>query len=136
MDNTQIIDEAKQVTRHRELSHDNTAGGVGAAIVTDKGNIYKGVCIDTGSGMGFCAEHGAIAAMITAGETKIEKVVAVWKDDKKDEWYVLPPCGRCREFMKQINENNLETDVVLGKGKTEKLKDLLPYNEWPAPLED
>jgi len=50
---------------------------VGCALITDKDNVYLGVCIDTGSGTGFCAEHSAIAAMVTAGEFKIKKLVAV-----------------------------------------------------------
>lgn len=101
-------------------------------MVTERGNTYKGVCIDTGSGMGFCAEHSAVAAMVTAGESKIAQVVAVWKD-KDGTLYVLPPCGRCREFMSQINKSNLDTEVVLGRDKTAKLRELLPYNEWPEP---
>jgi hypothetical protein len=39
-----------------------------------------GGCIDTGSRTGFCAEHAAIAAMVTAGEYRIHKTVAVWRD--------------------------------------------------------
>jgi cytidine deaminase len=46
---------------------------VGCALVTDKNNLYLGVCIDTGSSIGFCAEHSAIAAMVTTGEYKIKK---------------------------------------------------------------
>ena len=71
--------------------------------------------------------------MVTAGEYKIEKIVAVWRDEG-GATYVLPPCGRCREFIRQIDEGNLETDVVLGRDETSKLKDLLPRNEWPEPL--
>jgi cytidine deaminase len=47
----------------------------------------------------------------------------------------VPPCGRCREFIRQIDEANLETDVLLGQDKMRKLKELLPYHEWPAALE-
>ena len=57
----------------RKLSRVATAGTVAAAFLTDKGNVYTGVCIDVPAGMGFCAEHTAAAAMITAGESKIEK---------------------------------------------------------------
>lgn len=125
-----LIKMAEAVTRPRKLAKDNTAGGVGAALLTDQGNVYRGVCIDTTSSMGFCAEHGAIAAMITAGESRIIKVVAVWKNGD-GEPYIVPPCGRCREFMKQINNANLDANVILGRGNTVKLRELLPYNEWP-----
>src|ERR671920_918715 len=103
---------------------------VGCALATEDGNLYRGVCIDTASGTGFCAEHSAIAAMVTAGEFRIEKIVAVWKHDD-GTLYVLPPFGRCREFMRQIDEGNLDTLVILGKDETSKLKELLPRSEWP-----
>ena len=108
---------------------------VGATLLTDRGNVYTGVCIDTGSGSGYCAEHSAIAAMVTAGECRIAAIVAVWRDERDGKLYVLPPCGRCRVFILQIDESNLETDVVLGKHKRVRLKDLLPYHDWPEPLE-
>lgn len=108
-------------------------GDVGATLVTDRGNSYSGVCIDTGSGTGFCAEHAAIGAMVTAGEYKIQKVVAVWKDES-GATFVLPPCGRCREFMRQIHPENIDTEVVLGRDESVKLRELLPRHEWPQPL--
>ncbi len=104
-----------------------------AVIVTDKGNEYTGVCIDTPSGTGFCAEASAIGAMVTAGEYRIRKVVAVSRHED-GTLYVLPPCGRCREFMRQVDEGNLEAEVVLGRKESAKLRDLLPRHEWPAPL--
>lgn len=106
-------------------------GDVGCALISEKGTRYLGVCIDTGSGTGFCAEHSAIAAMVTAGELRITKIVAVWKD-ASGVTHVLPPCGRCREFIRQMSNSNLETDVILGRDNIVKLEELLPYHEWPA----
>jgi len=40
---------------------------------------------------------------------------------------VLPPCGRCREFMYQIDRNNLDTEVIISDTKTVTLRELLPY---------
>lgn len=128
MTNEELIKKAASVIKSKKVG-DFSIGDVGCALVTDKNNIYLGVCIDTGSGMGFCAEHNAIGSMITAGEYKIKKIVAVWKDDKGDV-FILSPCGRCREFMRQINEENLETDVILDENKAVKLKELLPYYNW------
>jgi cytidine deaminase len=71
---------------------DRLFGEVGCALITRDGNLYLGVCIDTASGTGFCAEHSAIAAMVTAGEYSIEKIVAVWKDDNGVA-YTLPLAG-------------------------------------------
>jgi cytidine deaminase len=95
-------------------------------------NHYCGVCIDTGSGTGFCAEHAAIAAMVTAREYKIARIVAVWRDDE-GVLHVVPPCGRCREFIRQIDPANLDTDVVLSQANSARLRELLPCSEWPSP---
>ena len=66
----ELIAAAADVVNHRR-SVDAEYGQVGAALVTEGGMMHRGVCIDTPSGMGFCAEHAAIAAMITAGESRI-----------------------------------------------------------------
>ena len=105
----------------RRVSEDIEVGGVAAALVTDQGNVYRGICIDTACSMGFCAEHAAIAAMLTAGEDKVAQIVAVnW--DKS----VLPPCGRCREFLLQLG--NPETQVLVAEDTAVPVKDLLPYS--------
>lgn len=119
----EMIEKAKTVLRPRELCLGNSAGDVACALLSTSGNLYLGVCIDISSGIGFCAEHSAIAAMITAGESSIAKIVAVWGENT-----VLPPCGRCRELMYQIDERNLDsTDVILGESTVVKLRELMPY---------
>ncbi len=114
---------------------DRLFGDVGAALRTPPGDVFTGVSIDTGSGTGFCAEHAAIAAMVTAGQYRIAEIVAVWRDDV-DRRYVVPPCGRCREFMRQIDEQNLDAKVILGPDEAKSLRELLPRHEWPNPLPD
>src|SRR5262249_28475726 len=109
-------------------------GNVGCTLVTVAGRRYSGVCIDTASGTGFCAEHAAIAAMVTAREYRIAKIVAAWRD-ASGTLYLLPPCRRCREFIRQIDPANIDTEVVLARDSTMRLGDLLPLNEWPAPLD-
>ena len=104
----------------RELGEGNYAGSVAAVLETEAGNVYRGVCIDTSSSMGFCAEHAAIAAMITAGESRIRRVVAVHESGP------VAPCGRCREFMYQINHANLEAQIRLRDGVV-PLSELLPH---------
>ena len=133
MTNEELIKRAESVLNPHKVG-DRLFGDVGATLITDKGNTYSGVCIDTGSGTGFCAEAAAIGAMVTAREYKIKKITAVWKDEH-GKTYVVPPCGRCREFMRQIDAENLNADIVLGKDTTIQLKELLPRHEWLAPLE-
>ncbi len=122
------IERPTSVVNSRQIG-ENQVGQVGSALVTDKGNIYLGVCMDISSGIGFCAEHSAIAAMITAGESRITKIVAVWKDPQ-GQTYILSPCGRCREFMHQIDKQNLQTEVIMDTDMVLKLVDLLPYHDW------
>ena len=126
-----LITSAAAVLRPRRVD-DRTFGDVAAALLTETGHCYRGVCIDTGSGTGFCAEHAAIAAMVTAGEYRIDAIVAVWRDEE-GRLYVLPPCGRCREFIRQIDPANIDTTVVLGGQQSAPLRDLLPAHEWPQP---
>lgn len=117
----ELIKIAKETINSRDLSKSSSAGSVAAVLLTEQGNIYRGVCIDTPCSMGFCAEHAAIAAMITAGESKIDKIVAV-----SDGVGVVAPCGRCREFIYQINNENLNTKVMLNS-KIVELRELLPF---------
>jgi len=72
--------------------------------------------------------------MVTSGEYAIARIVAVWHD-ADERVTVLPPCGRCREFIRQIDESNLGATVVLGHSRTAPLRDLLPEWQWPQPEE-
>ena len=88
-------------------------------ILTKRGNIYVGVCIDTACTLGMCAERNAIANMITNGESQIDKVVAVMPDGR-----VGSPCGACREYMMQLDKNSGEIEILLDleTKKTVRLK--------------
>ena len=120
----QLYQEAKSVINPRELTEFAQAGTVGAALLTNSGNIYTGVCIDTACSMGFCAEHAAAAAMINAGESRINKMIAV-----NEEGIIVPPCGRCREFISQLDERNMETEIKVAENKVVFLRELLPF-DW------
>ena len=72
-----LYNAARKVQNARTISPFIEAGGVAAALLTKSGNIYVGVCINTASTLGMCAERNAIANMITNGESKIDKVVAI-----------------------------------------------------------
>ena len=102
---------------------DMSAATVAAAILTRDGNVYTGVCVHVSCGIGFCAEHAAIAEMIKGRETEIEVIVAVCDGG------VLAPCGRCRELMVQVNPRNFEAHVALPNGRIAVLRELLP-DHW------
>ncbi|WP_406046896.1 cytidine deaminase family protein [Kribbella sp. NBC_00889] len=132
--NDSLIDAAAAVLRPHRVG-DRVFGDVASALVTDTGSVYVGVCVDTTSGTGFCAEDAAIAAMVTAGEYKIARIVAVCQADDHGALHVVPPCGRCREFIRQIDPANLDTEVILGRHRTSTLRELLPENDWPVSLD-
>lgn len=120
-----LYNAARKVQNGRTISPFVDAGGVAAAILTKAGNVYVGVCIDTASSLGMCAERNAIANMITCGESRIDKVVAVMPDGK-----VGMPCCACREFMMQLDRESGEIEILadLASRKTVRLIDLCP--DW------
>lgn len=116
-----LVLRARDVVNPRQLSPTVGVGDVGCALVTEKGNVYVGVSIDTACSMGFCAEHNAIGTMITNGESRIVKLAAVDWNGK-----VVSPCGRCRELIYQVDPRNADTLVVLSNRREMKLRELLP----------
>lgn len=117
---------AKSVQNQRTISDYVEAGGVAAAILSSTDKIYTGVCIDTCSTLGICAERNAIFNMITNGENKIKKVLAIMPNNQTGA-----PCGACRELMVQIMPNSYkEIEIMLdyNTGRTITLGELTP--EW------
>ena len=98
----------------------------GGAIESASGRIYVGVCVDGACTLGICAERNAVFNMLINGEDAIRRVVAVNWDGK-----VMPPCGACREFLYQLNEENEDMEIMAdyGKRETVTLKELMP-NWW------
>ncbi len=71
-----LLDAAKQVREHAYAPYSNFK--VGAAIRTDSGNVYVGCNVENVAyPEGTCAEAGAIAAMVAAGETRITEALVV-----------------------------------------------------------
>lgn len=114
---------ARSVQNDREISPLVSAGQVAAALVTDRGNIYTGVCIDTASSLGMCAERNAIANMITNGESRIDKLLCIVPDGSAGL-----PCGACRELMMQLGPQSSEIEIMFDypERKTVRLKELIP----------
>jgi cytidine deaminase len=132
----ELIDRAEAVLRPREVSPGRWFGDVAAAVETDAGNVFVGVCIDTGS-TGFCAEQAAGMAMVTAGETRVARVVAVWRDSRigpDSPLFVVPPCGVCRRFLVDVDAANVDAEVVMSAAEVVALHDLYPHAGWSAQL--
>ncbi len=93
----QMYEAAEAVRNGRKISAYVEAGGVAAAVLSSSGKIYTGVCVDTCSTLGICAERSAIFNMLTNGEQEISKVLAIMPDGRTGA-----PCGACRELMVQL----------------------------------
>ena len=121
----ELYECAKNVRNSKDVSGMISAGGVGAAILTKNHNIYKGVCIDTASSLGMCAERNAIANMLTHGESEIVKLVCI--DSKGNVGF---PCGACREYLMQLHRNSKNIEILknIETKETVRLEELIP--EW------
>ena len=117
---------AKAVIAPRRISEYVTAGEVSAAVLSRSGKIYTGVCIDTCSTLGICAERNAIFNMITNGENEIDRVLCIPPFEGKGA-----PCGACRELMVQLmpdSYKDIEIMLDYKMGKTVTLGEITP--EW------
>lgn len=112
----EMFKAAKAVQNSRKISDYVEAGGVAAAVLSASGKIYTGVCIDTCSTLGICAERNAIFNMITNGESVIKKVLAIMPDGKQG-----PPCGACRELMVQIMPDDYQEIEILLDYETKRI---------------
>jgi len=119
----ELVDIAYSVTGIYKPSEVCQTGSVGVALLIKDGNVYTGVNIDAPCGIGFCAEHAAIAEMLKHKESEIVILAAV--NTKK---ILAAPCGRCRELIYQINKANVKTKVILNQNETITLKELLPHH--------
>lgn len=112
---SRLYDAARAVLNPRKISEWMEAGGVAAAVEAESGRIYTGVCVDSACTLGVCAERNAIFNMITSGESRIKRVIAVGWDGK-----AMPPCGACRELMAQLMPKDYRgIEIMLNNEKNE-----------------
>ncbi len=123
---TRLYEAARSVQNGRQISDYVEAGGVAAAIMSSTGRIYTGVCVDTCSTLGICAERNAIFNMLTNGEQEIQKVIAIMTNGKSGA-----PCGACRELMVQLmpeKYKDIEIMMDYESGRIVTLGEITP--EW------
>lgn len=123
---TKMYKAAKAVLNERRISEYVTCGEVSAAVLSKTGKIYTGVCVDTCSTLGICAERNAIFNMITNGEHEIDKVLCIMPDGSNGA-----PCGACRELMVQLmagKYHDIEIMLDYSNERVIKLGEITP--EW------
>ena len=97
---------------------------VGAALMTPGGNVHVGCNVENVAyPEGTCAEAGAIAAMIAAGDTKITEVAVI-----ADGTDPVPPCGGCRQKLAEFTAPDVVVTMATVDGKTRSttVGELLP----------
>ncbi len=117
-----LIAEAAKVREHAHAPYSNFQ--VGAAIRTASGQIFTGCNVENVAyPQGTCAEAGAIAAMVAAGQRVIAEVAVIAGADKP-----VPPCGGCRQKLMEFADENVPVTMATmdGEQKTMTMAELLP----------
>jgi len=116
----ELLEKAKDLIAKRKSKRSSVA----SVLRTRSGKIFEGVNveIECSAPCSICAEYAAIGTMVTEGEQEIETIVAY---SYKNGGYVLPPCGKCRQFICEFG--NPYVIVQVGqKFKKVKLSELYP----------
>lgn len=113
---------AQQVQKNAYAPYSNFK--VGAALVAEDNNIYKGCNVENASyPLGQCAEASAIGNMVGQGCSKISTIFILSPNNE-----FCPPCGGCRQKIKEFATPS--TQIILGtqdgKTKTVSIGELLP----------
>jgi cytidine deaminase len=123
-----LIALAATAINRQQLSDGSWAADVGAALEAANGTVFTGASL--GGYLSVCAEQSALTQMVSSTGPVVRRVVAVWRDPDDGMLNVLPPCGRCREFLRVVSQENLEAVVILGPDTRMTLRDLLPFHGW------
>ena len=129
---TEMLEAAKAVLNERRISEYVTCGEVAAAILSKSGKIYTGVCIDTCSTLGICAERTAFAKAVSEGEKHFLAIAIAGGPEQGPAQY-CPPCGVCRQVISEFCDSDFP--IFLTKGGTDykayTLEELLPFRFGP-----
>nr|WP_268236804.1 cytidine deaminase [Mameliella alba] len=117
-----LADAARAVRENAYTPYSNFK--VGAALRTPSGAVYVGCNVENVAyPEGTCAEAGAIAAMVAAGETEIAEAYVI-----ADSAHPVPPCGGCRQKLFEFAKGHTPVTLATLDGAEEKVTvaDLLP----------
>lgn len=120
----QLVEAAREVARSAHAPYSRFR--VGAAVVTDSGDVVTGVNVENAAyGSTICAEANAITSAVTSGAKRI-RTVAVACIDAESEADAYP-CGNCRQIMNEFGVSK----VIVTSGTSEvhqhTLSELLPH---------
>ena len=108
-----LLEAATKVREHAYAPYSHFK--VGAAIRATSGQIYTGCNVENVAyPEGTCAEAGAIAAMVAAGETRIIELLVI-----ADSPAPVPPCGGCRQKLAEFAAPETPVTLATTDGKTQ-----------------
>jgi cytidine deaminase len=117
----ELLAAARQVRQNAYCPYSGIA--VGVALRAASGNVYVGCNVENSSfPSGVCAEVGAVAAAIAAGERDFTEILIVGGEDDP-----MPPCGSCRQVLWEFAPR-MRVVMVSQSGKRVEatIGDLLP----------
>ena len=117
----------------REQSYCPYSGfAVGAALLCKNGRVFTGCNIEnSGYSATNCAERTAIFKAVSEGETEFLRIAVVGGNaEEKEPSDYCPPCGICRQVMREFCENGFEIIIAKNENeyKTVTLEELLPLS--------
>ena len=107
---------------------------VGAALLCEDGSVYTGCNIENAAFTpGNCAERTAIFKAVSEGKRKFRAIAIAGGTENGSEPDYCPPCGVCRQVMREFCENSFE--IILARSETDyritSLGELLPESFGP-----
>ena len=124
MNNDQLAELARDIATKAYAPYSNFR--VGAALITDSGNVYTGCNIENASyPASVCAEDVAVVKAISEGENKIDTIAVACIDAESDT--AIFPCGISRQRLAEFDTKSV---LVVDKDgyKSYKFEEILPYN--------
>ena len=117
-----LIDLAARTRQNAHAPYSNFK--VGAALRTVSGQVFSGCNVENAAyPEGTCAEAGAIAAMVAAGEREIAEIAVI-----ADAPRPVAPCGGCRQKIAEFAAEDVPVLMATTRGETleMRVRDLLP----------
>jgi cytidine deaminase len=117
-----LADAARSVRENAYVPYSHFK--VGAALKTPSGAVHVGCNVENVAyPEGTCAEAGAIAAMVAAGETEIVEAYVI-----ADSPHPVPPCGGCRQKLMEVAKGGVKVTLATVDGQefVTTVADLLP----------
>ena len=137
----QLIDAARQATRHSYAPYSHFA--VGAAALLANGTIITGTNQENASSpAGICAERTAVFHANSRYPHQAIKTIAIAAATEKDfTEYPTPPCGICRQVMLETEKRYAHPIRLLLYGKqyiyvVNSIADLLPLSFDASSMDD